>query len=63
MHVAIQAATVAVMAPREANMGPVSGTTTANMGEVFRPRHGGPALWPPSFQLESYRYMCKTIKL
>ena len=39
MQLAIQAATVAVMALNEADMGPASDMNTANVGEVHRPRH------------------------
>ena len=44
IQVAIKAATVAVMVLREADAGPTSGTSMANVGEACRHRHDGPAL-------------------
>ena len=44
MHVAIQVATVILMALREGDAGPTSGASTANVGEACRHRHGKPAL-------------------
>ena len=41
MQVAIQVATMAVMALKGR---PTTGTNMANVGEVHRPRHGEPAL-------------------
>ena len=48
-QVAIQLVTAAVMALREAETGPASGSSTANAEEVHRPRYGGPTLPQWSF--------------
>ena len=49
MHVDILAATVAVIALKEADTEPTSGASTTNAEEVHRPGHGRPALRQPSF--------------
>ena len=49
VQVAIQAATAAVMAPREADTGPTLYTSTANTGEACRHMYGGPTLGQPLF--------------
>ena len=46
---AINAATEEVMALKEADTGPVTGTNMAVMEELHRPRHGRPALRQPAF--------------
>ena len=43
MQAAIQPSTVAVMALREADSGPTSGTSTKNIEEACRQRSGRPA--------------------
>ena len=49
MQAAIQAATVAVIALKEAETGPASNASTASAAEVFRSMHGRPDLRQPSF--------------
>ena len=53
MYVAIQAATVAVIAMREADKWPIPGRNTANVEESHKPWHGRPALRQPSFNMKT----------
>ena len=46
---AIQAATVGVMALKEADTGPTSDVNMASVGEAHIPRHGRPAVRLPAF--------------
>ena len=46
---AIQTATEVLMALTEADTGPTKGTNMANLGEMYKYRHGRPALRQPAF--------------
>ena len=52
MKATIQATTVAEMALKEADRRHVTGTSLANAGDVYRPRHGRSALRQPPFEKE-----------
>ena len=45
----MQTATLAVKVLKEADAGPTSGVSTANMGEACRSKHDRPTLRQPSF--------------
>ena len=49
MKVAIQVATVVVMALKRTDTGPVTVINMANVGEVQGPRQSGPTLRQPAF--------------